>query len=578
MPMGGAPWALFTAPAHADASVALWSSVAKVRRRAVARSLVLGAALGLAAGGLLWGSQLARGQWSTVLLASAGTAALGMVVGGAVAVARRWRHSRGWIEAAQRIDLVARSGGRVQAACELTTRPKGEGATGALTAMAVADATAIAEAVRPGQAVPWGGIAWAGGMLAVLVWGFDLLVVRPDSHRAERGARVGATDRETHAGEDQTRTGAMGREPRLRGASTNREKLRFEDSGRSMSAAVQGSVPSAPVGAPADRTGGALPQSARERWRELAEELADGPARKAEAQQSGLSGGGGNERAVQSPATAGGEGTTSVPPAPERQLERLTRGPDKAPERSAEPPEPSPGQSSNAERAGAAPTTSSSSGSSSSRASNGTSTQERVSESQAAGTGTGGSQTTARAANGPSPSGARAGSSTAALGSSGTSAAAGGERSGASGGVLSVERFEREAVGAGVPQPSASAGSASSSAAGAAVGAGAGAAATGTGEGGSLRGPRSSGRTGGYATSLPNGATAEPTSRAEVIEGSAQDGFSDATYQRVFTSYRAVVEDTLVQSRVPEDRRQLVRRYFDLIRPRRTDEGARAAR
>ncbi len=56
--------------------------------------------------------------------------------------------------------------------------------------------------------------------------------------------------------------------------------------------------------------------------------------------------------------------------------------------------------------------------------------------------------------------------------------------------------------------------------------------------------------------------------RASTIEGAARSGFAEPGYARVFTDYAAAVEDALGTSGVPDDRRYLVRRYFELIRPR----------
>jgi hypothetical protein len=57
-------------------------------------------------------------------------------------------------------------------------------------------------------------------------------------------------------------------------------------------------------------------------------------------------------------------------------------------------------------------------------------------------------------------------------------------------------------------------------------------------------------------------------SRAEVIEAGAHRGFARTEYQRVFRDYSAVVEESLDTTAVPPARRYLVRRYFELIRPR----------
>ena len=56
--------------------------------------------------------------------------------------------------------------------------------------------------------------------------------------------------------------------------------------------------------------------------------------------------------------------------------------------------------------------------------------------------------------------------------------------------------------------------------------------------------------------------------RAEVIGGAADRGFAQRDYARVFADYQAAVEDALTTTAVPEGRRYVVRRYFDLIRPR----------
>jgi hypothetical protein len=62
-------------------------------------------------------------------------------------------------------------------------------------------------------------------------------------------------------------------------------------------------------------------------------------------------------------------------------------------------------------------------------------------------------------------------------------------------------------------------------------------------------------------------------SRAEVIETGAHKGFARSEYGRVFDDYSAVVEETLDTTAVPPARRYLVRRYFELIRPRTATRG-----
>jgi hypothetical protein len=63
-------------------------------------------------------------------------------------------------------------------------------------------------------------------------------------------------------------------------------------------------------------------------------------------------------------------------------------------------------------------------------------------------------------------------------------------------------------------------------------------------------------------------ASGEGPGRAEVIEAGAREGFARAPYERVFRDYEAAVEETLDATAAPAGRRQLVRRYFELIRPR----------
>jgi hypothetical protein len=57
-------------------------------------------------------------------------------------------------------------------------------------------------------------------------------------------------------------------------------------------------------------------------------------------------------------------------------------------------------------------------------------------------------------------------------------------------------------------------------------------------------------------------------SRAEVIGSAAASGFASIGYRRVFDDYHAAVEEYLDATAVPPGRRYLVRRYFQLIRPR----------
>lgn len=60
----------------------------------------------------------------------------------------------------------------------------------------------------------------------------------------------------------------------------------------------------------------------------------------------------------------------------------------------------------------------------------------------------------------------------------------------------------------------------------------------------------------------------EGESASETIVTAAEEGFSSAAYERLFTEYRTVAEDVMERETVPRGRRAHVRRYFELIRPR----------
>lgn len=60
-------------------------------------------------------------------------------------------------------------------------------------------------------------------------------------------------------------------------------------------------------------------------------------------------------------------------------------------------------------------------------------------------------------------------------------------------------------------------------------------------------------------------------SRAEIIGGATARGFAATAYRQVFADYHAAVEESLDATSVPPGRRYLVRRYFQLIRPRPSD-------
>ncbi|HVY36767.1 MAG TPA: hypothetical protein VHM31_02495, partial [Polyangia bacterium] len=66
---------------------------------------------------------------------------------------------------------------------------------------------------------------------------------------------------------------------------------------------------------------------------------------------------------------------------------------------------------------------------------------------------------------------------------------------------------------------------------------------------------------------MPGAESAGP-SRAQVIDGAAGRGFASRPYARVYSDYRAAVEEALGGGAVPPGQQYVVRRYFDLIRPR----------
>ncbi len=66
--------------------------------------------------------------------------------------------------------------------------------------------------------------------------------------------------------------------------------------------------------------------------------------------------------------------------------------------------------------------------------------------------------------------------------------------------------------------------------------------------------------------------------RSQVIEAAAARGFAHGDYRRVYQDYGAVVEESLDATAVPPGQRYLVRRYFQLIRPRAATAPAAAPR
>ncbi len=62
--------------------------------------------------------------------------------------------------------------------------------------------------------------------------------------------------------------------------------------------------------------------------------------------------------------------------------------------------------------------------------------------------------------------------------------------------------------------------------------------------------------------------TGQGGSRSQVILGASARGFSSRSYQKVFTEYHQVAEESLARDEIPGGYRFYVKRYFQLIRPR----------
>ena len=65
--------------------------------------------------------------------------------------------------------------------------------------------------------------------------------------------------------------------------------------------------------------------------------------------------------------------------------------------------------------------------------------------------------------------------------------------------------------------------------------------------------------------------TGQGAASSEVVFGAAEEGFTGARYQKVYTQYRTVAEDVLEQDTIPAGYEFYVRRYFQLIRPRQAE-------
>lgn len=64
--------------------------------------------------------------------------------------------------------------------------------------------------------------------------------------------------------------------------------------------------------------------------------------------------------------------------------------------------------------------------------------------------------------------------------------------------------------------------------------------------------------------------TGEGQSASETILSAAEEGFVSGTYEKLFREYEAVAEEVMEKDGVPPGREEQVLRYFELIRPRKT--------
>jgi hypothetical protein len=83
-----------------------------------------------------------------------------------------------------------------------------------------------------------------------------------------------------------------------------------------------------------------------------------------------------------------------------------------------------------------------------------------------------------------------------------------------------------------------------------------------------VQGAATSTKAGVQNTQVAGQDTGEGASRSEVIEGAAERGFASRQNQKVFREYHSVAEEALEQDQIPGGYRFYVRRYFELIRPR----------
>jgi hypothetical protein len=64
--------------------------------------------------------------------------------------------------------------------------------------------------------------------------------------------------------------------------------------------------------------------------------------------------------------------------------------------------------------------------------------------------------------------------------------------------------------------------------------------------------------------------TGEGESESETIRTAAEEGFTRATYEQIYTEYKTVAEEMMDEESIPAGQKRSIQRYFELIRPRET--------
>jgi hypothetical protein len=85
-----------------------------------------------------------------------------------------------------------------------------------------------------------------------------------------------------------------------------------------------------------------------------------------------------------------------------------------------------------------------------------------------------------------------------------------------------------------------------------------------------LQGKATNSNMGTQDTQVQGADSAQGGSRSQVILGAAERGFASRRYQKVYTEYHQVAEESLAKDDIPGGYRFYVKRYFQLIRPRET--------